>query len=197
MSQTGADARGRAAPRWLSAGDAVGSTTSTPPAPTQPPGRFPGPPRQRIKMAILRTRRILGSPREKSVRICDMRARRQDELIERRWILRASGRHFRRGRFSASLTLCSVCAQKCDSNSVPPCAIEVVLAKTSLSRLSRQAVCDAFADAGLLTDGQMKAASVVDSNGRYSLTAVDAALAKFPMVARIEIKNTLARCYLL
>jgi hypothetical protein len=29
------------------------------------------------------------------------------------------------------------------------------------------------------------------------LTAVDAALAKFPMVARIEIKNTLARRSLL
>jgi hypothetical protein len=78
-----------------------------------------------------------------------------------------------------------------------PLAIEAVLAKTSLSRLTRQAVCDAFADAGLLTDGQMKAAAVVDTNGRYSLTAVDATLAKFPMVARIEIKNTLARCSLL
>jgi hypothetical protein len=78
-----------------------------------------------------------------------------------------------------------------------PLAIEAVLAKTSLSRLTRQAVCDAFADARLLTDGQMKAAAVVDTNGRYSLTAVDTALAKFPIVARFEIKNTLARRSLL
>jgi hypothetical protein len=58
-------------------------------------------------------------------------------------------------------------------------------------------VCDAFGEAGLLSDHEMKAAAVVDSNGRYSLTAVDAALAKFPIVARIEIKNTLARSSLL
>jgi hypothetical protein len=78
-----------------------------------------------------------------------------------------------------------------------PLAIEAVLAKTSLSRLTRQAVCDAFADAGLLTDGQMKAAAVVDTDGRYSLTAVDGALAKFPPVMRIEIKNVLARFVLI
>jgi hypothetical protein len=94
-----------------------------------------------------------------------------------------------------------------DSNSVPPCrqhrqrltplTIKAVLAKTSLSRLTRQAVCDAFADAGLLTDGQMKAAAVVDNDGRYSVDAVDGALAAFPSLVRIEIKNTLARCSLL
>jgi hypothetical protein len=72
-----------------------------------------------------------------------------------------------------------------------------VLAKTSLSSLTRQAVCDAFAEAGLLSDGQMKAAAVVDNDGRYSLTAVDAVLAKFLIAERIEIKNTLARRSLL
>jgi hypothetical protein len=74
--------------------------------------------------------------------------------------------------------------------------IEAVLAKTSLSRLVRQAVCDAFGEAGLLSCDKMNAAAV-GGNGRYAMTAVDAALAKFPSEARIEIKNTLARCALL
>jgi hypothetical protein len=47
----------------------------------------------------------------------------------------------------------------------------------------------------------MKAAAIVDSNGRYSVTAIDRALAKcrmaLPIAARIEIKNTLARYSLL
>jgi hypothetical protein len=78
-----------------------------------------------------------------------------------------------------------------------PLAIEAVPAKTSLSRLTRQTVCDAFAEVGLLNGGQMNAAAVVDNDGHYLVTAVDAALAKLPIAARIEIKNILARCSLL
>jgi hypothetical protein len=82
-----------------------------------------------------------------------------------------------------------------------PIEIEAVLAKTSLAGITRKAVADAFAEAGLVCDGQMKATASVDSNGRYSVTAIDGALAKcrisLPMAARIEIKNTLARCSLL
>jgi hypothetical protein len=78
-----------------------------------------------------------------------------------------------------------------------PLAIEAVLAKATLSRLTRRAICDAFAEAGLLSGSKMKAAAVVDSVGRYSLTAVDSVLAQFPTVTRIEIKNILARCSLL
>jgi hypothetical protein len=82
-----------------------------------------------------------------------------------------------------------------------PIAIESVLAKTTLAGITRRAVADAFADAGLLCGGQMKAAAGVDDDGRYLLTAIDAALSKchmpLSMAARIEIKNTLARCSLL
>ena len=82
-----------------------------------------------------------------------------------------------------------------------PIDIEAVLARTSLAGLTRRAVADAFAEAGLLSDAQMKVAASVDSDGRYSVTAIDGALAKcrmsLPMAARIEIKNTLARCSLL
>jgi hypothetical protein len=76
-------------------------------------------------------------------------------------------------------------------------AIEAVLAKTSLSPLTRRAACDAFDEGGLLGDGQVKAATAVDGEGRYSLKDVDAALAKLPMAARFEIKNVLARCSLI
>jgi hypothetical protein len=41
-----------------------------------------------------------------------------------------------------------------------PLAIEAVSAKASLSRLTRQAVCDTFAEAWLLSDGQMNAVMV-------------------------------------
>jgi hypothetical protein len=82
-----------------------------------------------------------------------------------------------------------------------PIDIEAVLAKTSLAGLTRRAVAGAFAEAGLLSDGQMKSAASVDSDGRYSVTAIDGALAKcrmsLPMAARIEIKNALARYSLL
>jgi hypothetical protein len=82
-----------------------------------------------------------------------------------------------------------------------PIEIEAVLAKTSLAGITKRTVADAFAEAGLLCDGQMKAAARVDSDGRYSVTAIDGALAKcrmsLPMAARIEIKNTLARYSLL
>ena len=82
-----------------------------------------------------------------------------------------------------------------------PIKIEAVLATTSLAGITRRAVADAFAEAGLLCDGQMKAAASVDTDGRYSVTAIDGALAKcrmsLPMAARIEIKNTLARYSLL
>jgi len=78
-----------------------------------------------------------------------------------------------------------------------PLAIEAVLAKTSLSRLTRQAVCDAFREGGLLSDREMKAAAVVDGDGCYSVNAVDGALASFPPLVRMEIKNTFARCALL
>jgi hypothetical protein len=47
----------------------------------------------------------------------------------------------------------------------------------------------------------MKAAASVDGDGRYSVTAIDGALAQcrmsLSMAARIEIKNTLARYSLL
>jgi hypothetical protein len=82
-----------------------------------------------------------------------------------------------------------------DKRLTPP-AIKAVLAKTSLSRLTRQ-VCDAFAEAGLLSDREMNAAAVVDGDRRYSVNAVDGALAAFPPIVRMEIKNTLARCSLL
>jgi hypothetical protein len=75
------------------------------------------------------------------------------------------------------------------------------LAKTSLAGITKRAVADAFAEAGLLCNGQMKAGASVDSNGRYSVTAIDAALAKIrrplSMAAGVEIKNTLARYALL
>jgi hypothetical protein len=75
------------------------------------------------------------------------------------------------------------------------------LAKTSLAGITRKAVADAFADAGLLSAGQMKAAAIIDGDGRYFVTAIDRALVKcrmsLPMAARIEIKNTLARYSLL
>lgn len=82
-----------------------------------------------------------------------------------------------------------------------PIKIEAVLATTSLAGITRRAVADAFAEAGLLCDGQIKAAQRVDSDGHYSVTAIDGALAKchtsLPIAARIEIKNTLARYSLL
>jgi hypothetical protein len=49
MSQAGADPRGRAAPRWLSAGDAVRSTTPSPPAPTPTARPTPRPPAPKDK----------------------------------------------------------------------------------------------------------------------------------------------------
>jgi hypothetical protein len=82
-----------------------------------------------------------------------------------------------------------------------PIEIEAILAKTSLTGLTKRAVADAFAEAGLLCGGQMKAAASVNSDGRYSVVAIDGALAKcrmsLPTAARIEIKNTLARYSLL
>jgi hypothetical protein len=82
-----------------------------------------------------------------------------------------------------------------------PIEINAVLAKTSLPGLTRRAIADAFAEAGLLCDGQVKAAARVDSDGRYSVTAIDSALAKsrLPLstAERVEIKNTLARYALL
>jgi hypothetical protein len=82
-----------------------------------------------------------------------------------------------------------------------PIAINGLLAKTSLNGLIRQAVADAFNAAGLLSDGKVSAAAVTDDNGRYAMTAIDAALAEcnmpLSMAARVEIKNTLARYSLL
>ena len=59
-------------------------------------------------------------------------------------------------------------------------AVDAVLANTTLSRTARQAVCDAFADAGLISGSKLRAAGTFDSQGRYSLRAVDAAIAQFP-----------------
>jgi hypothetical protein len=81
-----------------------------------------------------------------------------------------------------------------------PIAFEAVLAKTSLNRLTRLAVRDAFTETGLLSDGQMQAAAVVDGHGRYSVPSIDSALEKCPMLKshdRIEIKGVLARHALL
>ena len=70
-------------------------------------------------------------------------------------------------------------------------ALDGVLARTTLSRLVRQAVGDTFADAGLVSGSTLQAAGALDSQGRYSNRAVDAALAQFPPLARMEIKNAL------
>jgi hypothetical protein len=82
-----------------------------------------------------------------------------------------------------------------------PIEIKGLLAMTSLDGLIRQAVADAFSEAGLLSDGKVSAAAVTDGKGRYAMAAVHAALAKcsmpLSMAARIEIKNTLARYSLL
>jgi hypothetical protein len=82
-----------------------------------------------------------------------------------------------------------------------PIGINGLLAKTSLNSLIRQAVADAFSEAGLLSGGNVSAAAVIDGKGHYAKTAVDAALAKcrmpLSMAARVEIKNTLARYSLL
>jgi hypothetical protein len=82
-----------------------------------------------------------------------------------------------------------------------PIEINGLLAKTSLNGLIRQAVADAFGEAGLLSGGKVSAAALIDGKGRYAMTAVDAALAKcrmpLSMTARVEIKNTLAQYLLL
>jgi hypothetical protein len=79
--------------------------------------------------------------------------------------------------------------------------IEAVLAKTSLPAITRRVVTDAFAEAGQLSDGQIKAAAVsVDGEGRYSVPSIDGALGKCPVLKdyeRIEIKSLLARYALL
>jgi hypothetical protein len=81
-----------------------------------------------------------------------------------------------------------------------PIEVNTLLAKTSLNGLIRQAVADAFSEAGLLS-GKVSAATVTDGKGHYAMAAVDAALAKssmpLSMAARVEIKNTLARYSLL
>jgi hypothetical protein len=79
--------------------------------------------------------------------------------------------------------------------------IVAFLTKNVLSPLTRRAVVDAFSEAGLLSDGNIKAAAAkVDGDGRYPITAIDAALAKCASLKnyeRIMIKNMLARSRLL
>jgi hypothetical protein len=73
--------------------------------------------------------------------------------------------------------------------------IKAVLAKSSLPPITRRVVADAFAEAGLLSDGQIKAA-----DGRYPVPSIDGALGKCLMLKdyqRIEIKSLLARYALL
>ena len=71
-------------------------------------------------------------------------------------------------------------------------ALDSVLARTTLSRLVRQAIGDAFDDAGLVSSSKLRAADALVIDGRYSLRAVDAAIDQFPSLVRIEIKNVLA-----
>jgi hypothetical protein len=79
--------------------------------------------------------------------------------------------------------------------------IEAFLAKNLLPPVTRRALVDAFSEAGLLSDGNIKAAAAkVDGDGRYPITAIDAALANCPSLKgheRIMIKNMLARSRLL
>jgi hypothetical protein len=79
--------------------------------------------------------------------------------------------------------------------------IEALLAKTLLPPRTRREITEAFSEVGLLSDGNIKAAAAkVDGDGRYPVTAIDAALAKCPSLKsydRIVIKSTLARCRLL
>jgi hypothetical protein len=72
-------------------------------------------------------------------------------------------------------------------------ALEAVLEKASLPHRTRRSIADAFADAGLLCESKLQASAVCDSAGFYLLRAVDAALAKFPVVTRIQVKSALAR----
>jgi hypothetical protein len=59
--------------------------------------------------------------------------------------------------------------------------VEAFLAKNLLPPVTRRALVDAFSEAGLLSDGNIKAAAAkVDGDGRYPITAIDAALAKCP-----------------
>ena len=70
--------------------------------------------------------------------------------------------------------------------------VDAVVAHPTLSWIVRQAVGDAFADAGLLGGSKLHATGTLDNRGRYSLRAVDAALAQFPPLVRMEIKGVLA-----
>jgi hypothetical protein len=70
-------------------------------------------------------------------------------------------------------------------------ALDGVLARTSLSRLVRQAIGDAFDDAGLISGSKLHAAGALGTHGRYALRAVDGALAQFPPLARMEVKKAM------
>jgi hypothetical protein len=76
-------------------------------------------------------------------------------------------------------------------------ALDGVLGRTTLSRLVRQAIGDAFDDAGLISGSKLHAAGALDLQGRYSLRAVDAAIAQFPPLVRMEIKGRLAHANVL
>ena len=80
--------------------------------------------------------------------------------------------------------------------------IKALLAKTSLPPGKRSAVANAFSEGGMLSDGSIKAAAAsVDNDGRYSTKSIDKALANcstpLSVHARIEIKNILARAFLI
>jgi len=72
-------------------------------------------------------------------------------------------------------------------------ALEALLERASLPHGQRRSIADAFADAGLLQESKMEASAVLSDAGFYLLKAVDAALAKFPVIPRIQVKNALAR----
>jgi hypothetical protein len=89
-----------------------------------------------------------------------------------------------------------------DDKRLTQAQIKALLAKTSISDFTRSAVASAFSEAGLLSDGSIKAAAAsVDNDGRYSMKSIDKALANcstpLSVQARIEIKNILARCSLI
>jgi hypothetical protein len=76
--------------------------------------------------------------------------------------------------------------------------IKSLLAKTSLSPVTRTAVTNAFFEDGMLADGNIKAAAAkVENDGRHSVKSVDKALVDcsvpLSIHALIEIKNVLMR----
>jgi hypothetical protein len=80
--------------------------------------------------------------------------------------------------------------------------IKALLAKTSLSPMTKSAVANAFFEVGMLSDGSIKASAAnVDDSGRYSMKSIDNALANcstaLSVHARVEIKNILARSSLI